>query len=283
MTPRNASYALLALTLIATLTACPPDGDTNNPPTPDNDHTHAYSTTWKSNETQHWHECACGEKSDLDNHTYNADGPCTACNHNQPPHTHAYTWESNETQHWQKCTYGETTTPANHAWGDWEQTKAPTATQAGEKERACPTCQKTQTQPIDKLPACECPNGTYHDKGDPCCEGVNCECETVYGYLEMVDEWGTPVGKAPILKGTGYTGEMDAFIANVQTGYNGIGDGNKEVLIDKIKEIRVVSSTGSNDIKKGADGKYVITFPEHRTETQIRNQLNQWVNNGTIQ
>lgn len=35
-----------------------------------NSHTHSYGAEWKSNETSHWHECACGEKSELAEHSY---------------------------------------------------------------------------------------------------------------------------------------------------------------------------------------------------------------------
>jgi peptidoglycan/xylan/chitin deacetylase (PgdA/CDA1 family) len=33
-------------------------------------HTHDFGTIWKSNTTQHWHECSCGEKADIANHTW---------------------------------------------------------------------------------------------------------------------------------------------------------------------------------------------------------------------
>jgi len=46
--------------------------------TTDNDHTHDYSTTWSFDATQHWHECSCGEKKDVANHT---GDPCTVCNY----------------------------------------------------------------------------------------------------------------------------------------------------------------------------------------------------------
>jgi hypothetical protein len=39
-------------------------------------HTHSYSTTWLFNATQHWHECSCGDKTDVANHT---GDPCTVC------------------------------------------------------------------------------------------------------------------------------------------------------------------------------------------------------------
>ena len=33
-------------------------------------HIHDFGTVWKNNTTQHWHECACGEKTDIDNHIF---------------------------------------------------------------------------------------------------------------------------------------------------------------------------------------------------------------------
>jgi hypothetical protein len=43
------------------LTGCGGDDDT---------HKHSFGTAWISNETHHWHECSCGEKSELANHTF---------------------------------------------------------------------------------------------------------------------------------------------------------------------------------------------------------------------
>jgi len=40
------------------------------------DHTHVYDKEWKSDDNQHWHECKCGEKSDLGDHNWN-DGTVT--------------------------------------------------------------------------------------------------------------------------------------------------------------------------------------------------------------
>src|SRR5215469_2461484 len=71
------------------------------------DHTHSYGTAWKSNETQHWHECSCGDKKDIANHTFVAD-ICSVCNYERD-HTHSYgtAWKSNETQHWHECSCGD--------------------------------------------------------------------------------------------------------------------------------------------------------------------------------
>ena len=51
----------------------------------DKPHTHTYSTTWSSDETNHWHECTCGDKKDVAAHTPGAAATettpqtCTIC------------------------------------------------------------------------------------------------------------------------------------------------------------------------------------------------------------
>jgi hypothetical protein len=35
-----------------------------------NTHTHEFGTVWESNNAQHWHECSCGEKTDIADHTW---------------------------------------------------------------------------------------------------------------------------------------------------------------------------------------------------------------------
>ncbi|MBQ4601821.1 MAG: hypothetical protein IJB24_03070, partial [Clostridia bacterium] len=48
--------------------------------------------------------------------------------------------------------YNNTMAPATgHAWGDWAETKAPTATENGEETRTCATCGATETQAIPAL------------------------------------------------------------------------------------------------------------------------------------
>ncbi|MCQ2979438.1 MAG: hypothetical protein MJ245_06555 [Clostridia bacterium] len=46
------------------------------------EHTHSFGDVWKSDDTSHWHECECGEKSDKADHLdTNTDGKCDVCNH----------------------------------------------------------------------------------------------------------------------------------------------------------------------------------------------------------
>ena len=51
----------------------------------DKPHTHTYSTAWSTDETNHWHECTCGDKKDVAAHTPGAAATettpqtCTIC------------------------------------------------------------------------------------------------------------------------------------------------------------------------------------------------------------
>lgn len=40
-------------------------------------HEHRYSSTWKTDGTQHWHECSCGEKTGISSHTSTGDNQAT--------------------------------------------------------------------------------------------------------------------------------------------------------------------------------------------------------------
>jgi hypothetical protein len=42
------------------------------------------------------------------------------------------------------------TTTHVHEWGEWVQTKAPTATEEGEETKICATCGEKETRPIAK-------------------------------------------------------------------------------------------------------------------------------------
>ena len=97
----------------------------------DKPHTHTYSTTWSTDETNHWHECSvCGDKKDLAAHVdANNDHNCDVCDKKMSDHTggtatckdkatcticgqkygelaaHNYKteWSTDETNHWHEC------------------------------------------------------------------------------------------------------------------------------------------------------------------------------------
>jgi fibronectin type 3 domain-containing protein len=74
-------FGIIALVAVIgfSMTACPPDGDEGGGGNGNGSHTHSYGSVWKSNATQHWHECSCGDYSDVANHSGN---PCTVCGYN---------------------------------------------------------------------------------------------------------------------------------------------------------------------------------------------------------
>ena len=49
---------------------------TETVPALNSEHTHSYGTAWKYDSTNHWHECSCGEKTDISQHISN-DGVIT--------------------------------------------------------------------------------------------------------------------------------------------------------------------------------------------------------------
>jgi hypothetical protein len=47
------------------------------------------------------------------------------------------------------------------------------------------TACKDPTNPTPESKKCDCPESTIHDAGDPCCEGVNCTCETIPEFSDI--------------------------------------------------------------------------------------------------
>jgi formylglycine-generating enzyme required for sulfatase activity len=145
-------------------------------------HTHQFGTEWKKDATQHWHECSCGEKTDIADHQFGnwtetkapsveeegeQERTCTVCGeketHPIAKHVHQFgtDWEKDTTQHWRECSCGEKTDISNHQWGDWIQTKASTLTEEGEKERTCTACGEKETQTVAFIEMVQVAGGTF--------------------------------------------------------------------------------------------------------------------------
>ena len=136
------------------------------------EHEHNYGD-WQKDETQHWKECRCGEKTEVGNHTFgdwtitkeptttetgSRERTCSICKYTQtetlPVHTHDVhdeAWKYDETQHWQECSCGEKLNVANHTYGDWKVTKEATETEAGSRERGCAVCEYVQVEIIPEI------------------------------------------------------------------------------------------------------------------------------------
>jgi hypothetical protein len=140
-------------------------------------HTHQFGTAWVKNATQHWHECSCGEKADI----------------------------------------------ANHTW-DWVVTTPATPTTDGVETRTCSICGEEETRTIDKLPTCECPNGTVHPYGQPCCGTEDCTCTEAQNPDLIVEERSTTInlfeGKTATVKGVFDKAGLDTAAGTIKTALN---------------------------------------------------------------
>ena len=142
-------------------------------------HTHSYGTEWKYDDTDHWHECECGDKADVAAHsasewivdtaaTETADGTkhkeCTVCKKvletatipaTGSTHTHSYgtEWKYDGTNHWHECECGDKTDTAAHSF-QWVIDKAATKEATGIKHEECTVCgaKRSENTVIDKLP-----------------------------------------------------------------------------------------------------------------------------------
>ncbi|MBR2377266.1 MAG: hypothetical protein IKA85_05785 [Clostridia bacterium] len=91
-------------------------------------HVHEYATL-KYDAENHWYECLCGDKSNIENHkggtaTATQKAKCEVCNQEYgaifvPEHTHAYTLlKYDENSHWKECLCGEKQSVENHKGGN---------------------------------------------------------------------------------------------------------------------------------------------------------------------
>ena len=142
-------------------------------------HTHSYGTEWKYDNTNHWHECACGDKADIAAHsasewivdtaaTETTDGAkhkeCTVCKKvletapipaTGSTHTHSYgtDWKYDDINHWHECECGDKADTAAHSF-QWVIDKAATKEATGTKHEECTVCgaKRSENTVIDKLP-----------------------------------------------------------------------------------------------------------------------------------
>lgn len=126
-------------------------------------HTHKYGTEWKYDETNHWHECECGNKADITAHTFkqiidkeatatekgSKHEECTVCGYKKAAvdipkidsHDHNYgtEWKYDSTNHWHECEDGEKADITAHNF-KWIVDKEATATEKGSKHEECTVC-----------------------------------------------------------------------------------------------------------------------------------------------
>ena len=126
-------------------------------------HSHNYGTEWKHDETNHWHECECGNKADITAHNFkwiidkeatatekgSKHEECTVCGYKKAAvdipkidsHNHNYgtEWKYDSTNHWHECEDGEKADITAHNF-KWIIDKEATATEKGSKHEECTVC-----------------------------------------------------------------------------------------------------------------------------------------------
>ena len=126
-------------------------------------HTHKYGTEWKYDETNHWHECECGNKADITAHTFkqiidkeatatekgSKHEECTVCGYKKAAvdipkidsHSHNYgtEWKHDETNHWHECECGNKADITAHTF-KWIVDKEATTAEKGSKHEECTVC-----------------------------------------------------------------------------------------------------------------------------------------------
>ena len=126
-------------------------------------HTHNYGTEWKYDETNHWHECECGNKADITAHNFkwivdrkattaekgSKHEECTVCGYKKAAvdipkidsHNHNYgtEWKYDETNHWHECEDGEKADITAHNF-KWIVDKEATTAEKGSKHEECTVC-----------------------------------------------------------------------------------------------------------------------------------------------
>ena len=126
-------------------------------------HTHKYGTEWKYDETNHWHECECGNKADITAHNFkwivdrkatttekgSKHEECTVCGYKKAAvdipkidsHNHNYgtEWKYDSTNHWHECEDGEKANITAHNF-KWIIDKEATTAEKGSKHEECTVC-----------------------------------------------------------------------------------------------------------------------------------------------
>ena len=126
-------------------------------------HTHKYGTEWKYDETNHWHECECGEKADITAHNFkwiidrkatttekgSKHEECTVCGYKKAAidipkidsHNHDYgtEWKYDSTNHWHECEDGEKADITAHNF-KWIIDRKATTAEKGSKHEECTVC-----------------------------------------------------------------------------------------------------------------------------------------------
>lgn len=100
---------------------------------------HEFGATWKSDETNHWHECSCGRQADVEAHDF------------EP------IWISDEKSHWFECDCGAKAYEEAHKYGDWSEKTPAGIDQNRQLSRKCTECEYEDVLTFDNTKT----NGSY--------------------------------------------------------------------------------------------------------------------------
>ena len=186
-------------------------------------HTHKYGTEWKYDETNHWHECECGNKADITAHNFkwivdrkatttekgSKHEECTVCGYKKAAvdipkidsHNHNYgtEWKYDETNHWHECEDGEKADITAHTFKQIIDKEA-TATEKGSKHEECTVCGYKKT-------AVDIPVTDFGNSSD---DQPNKPINTAYSENSSADQTNKPINTAS--PKTGNTDNMILWI-----------------------------------------------------------------------
>ncbi len=285
-------------------------------------HTHNYSTDWKSDESSHWHECVCGDKTDTAAHTED-DGSvskapteketgvmtykCSVCgcimrteSIDVLPHTHSYgtVWKSDSSSHWHECTCGDKSDTAAHTEDGGSVTKAPTETEKGVRTYKCSVCGYViRTEDIAKLPPSSGGGGSSGGNGDNGGSGGNSGGNENNGGSSGSDEGQGSGGNGSTNPGNGNTTPQPSVTQPTDTNTNpgnetAPGTGTTPVNPGSGNTVKPgtapVSGTGTpaqgtkQPFIKGADGKIGWVIRAEEEQAQEGSTINVDMNGSVV-
>ena len=226
-------------------------------------HTHSYGTEWKYDDTDHWHECECGDKANIAAHsasewivdtaaTETADGTkhkeCTVCKKvletapipaTGSNHTHSYgtKWKYDDTDHWHECECGDKANIAAHSASEWIVDTAATETADGTKHKECTVCKKVlETAPIPATGSTHTHSNGTEWKYDGTNHWHECECGDKADTTAHSFQW--VIDKAATKEATGIKHE-ECTVCGAKRSEN--------TVIDKLPDGGNTGNTGSSD------------------------------------
>ena len=231
-------------------------------------HSHSYGTEWKYDDTNHWHECECGDKADIAVHsasewivdtaaTETADGAkhkeCTVCKKVletatiPATHTHSYgtDWKYDGTNHWHECECGDKADIAAHSASEWIIDTTATETVDGVKHKECTVCKKIlETATIPATGSSHTHSYGTEWKYDDTNHWHECECGDKADTAAHSFQW--VIDKAATKEATGIKHE-ECTVCGAKRSEN--------TVIDKLPDSGNTGNTGSGDNNTDKPGK----------------------------